>query len=245
MPVATTQDAAAAQADEDLVEELLDQLIPPTAKLHKRFLWGVSIVVVAIVVSFLLLSGRVYPNPTQGTSWSSGGPIAVDADEGTITVTVDVPNNSSRPVRITNVAFDGPGVTLVGSGVVLEPPLSASSGTEIVVNADRNDWLGEPSSSLPVTIEPGGWANLFLRVRPEDCTAIVEPAGDWGVASVTMDFGDGAFPPTSRTIRLESDPVVDDGESVTFVEFVGPDGFEPNFFEADAGVVATACEALR
>lgn len=249
MPTAT-----APEADPVDIDDRLDQLIPPTPSIAKRFLAGLSILLLAIVAAFLIGSGRLHPRPTSGVSWSSGFPLALDEDDGVFIGLVDMPNNSSRTVRITEITLDAPGASLVDVGVRIEPAsLGADSSTgpteeeamPDVVNAERNDLTGEPNQPLPIEIGPGEWANLFLRIRPDSCTNIVDPVGDWGIASVTVDFGDGAFPPVSRTIRLDPDPIVDEGAPASFVEFVGPDGFDTNFISAEAGVLTTACEALR
>jgi hypothetical protein len=59
----------------------------------------------------------------------------------------------------------------------------------------------------------------------------------WGIAEATVDFGEGAFPPFSNTVRIDEDPIWEDGEPVQAL--IG------NEFISGTGPLALACEALQ
>ena len=68
-----------------------------------------AVVGAAIASTVLIMGGYLYPRPTFGSSFSSGSFLEVDQARGAISATVMMPNNSSRSIRITDIAFDGPG----------------------------------------------------------------------------------------------------------------------------------------
>ncbi len=237
------------------IDEQLDQLIPPTPSIFKRFAWGISIAAAAVVVSILVISGRVFPNPIAGAGWSSGAAPVAQIDEQILTAVVDMPNLSSRDIRITDISLDAPGVEMVGVGIQIEPRLDGPDAngnqsvtieemTEIIVDENRNDWTGEPNLPLPVTLEPDRWANIYVQFRISDCTNPLDPDGDWGIATATVDFGEGAFPPVSRSIALP-DPLVEaHDEDITFRVFDSRDDFTVEFVTFD-GMLTGACEVFR
>jgi len=146
--------------------------------------------------------------------------LVIDDEEQWVTTSVIMPNNSSRSVRMTAIELDAPGAVLVESGVVVE---RRDETQRVDVDGDfAMDTVSEAMSPeeffapeflpLPVTIEPGDYARVFVRFRPNDCANAVDPIGTWGVALLSLDFGDGGFPPFTRTIRLTDDPIIANGE---------------------------------
>ena len=251
MKVEEVSATLALTAEEQDLEQQLDQLIPPPLGHGKRFLWGAAVVALALVASVLNATGRIYPRPTYGGSSSSGYWLEVNRSEQWVTAKVVMPNDGARSVRITEIGLDAPGATLVGSGVIVDPVdedvvqgVFDEGVVEETVPADM--YSPEPVSILPVTIKPGETAILVLRFRPDDCATVVDPVGAWGIAEVKLDFGDGAFPPLSNTVRVDQDPIMYDGEPLTFLE---PDGeiinILPDGTAVDVGVLTGACEALR
>jgi len=220
----------------------------------KRLVWGVSIVALAAAFTFLNMSGWLYPRPTFGSSVSSGMFLVVDDGQGWVTTSVFMPNNSSRSVRMTAIELDAPGAVLVDSGVVVEAPNETTSDdvdgdfatTEVSEAMSPEEFFApEVVSPLPVTIEPGESARVFVRFRPDDCANAFDPIGTWGVALVSLDFGDGEFPPFTRTIRLDDDPIIANGEQP---QLIRADGTMVNITadgeQLDVGILTSACEEL-
>ncbi len=243
---------AMSEEEQDL-EQQLDQLIPPPLGQGKKFLWGAAVVGLAVVVTVLNATGRIYPRPTYGGSSSSGYPLVVDQTEQWVTAKVVMPNYSKRSVRITEISLDAPSATLVASGVIVEPAVNTTAEssfdaatTEESSPADPDLLVEEPANPLPIVIEAGETAILILRFRPDDCDNVVDPAGAWGVAEVKVDFGNGAFPPFSNLVRVDQDPIMYDGEPLTLIK---PDGeiinIRPDGTPTDVGVLTGACGALR
>lgn len=241
----------ASTAEEQDLEQQLDQLIPRPLGHGKRFLWGAAVVTLALIVSVLNATGRIYPRPTHGGLSSSGYPLEVDQSEQWVTAKVIMPNYGARSVRITEIGLDAPGATLVGSGVIVDPVdenvVRSGFDEGVVEETGPADMFSPESASiLPVTIEPGETAIVVLRFRPDDCANVVDPVGAWGIAEVKVDFGDGAFPPFSNTVRVDQDPIMYDGEPLTFLK---PDreiiNILPDGTAVEVGVLTGACEALR
>lgn len=233
--------------DQDL-QQRLDELIPAPAGSAKKLLWGTTIVALAFAFTILNISGALYPRPTFGGSSGSGYWLEVDDTEQWVTAKVNMPNFSQRSVRITDIALDAPGASLIDVAVILEPKFE---GTVVDDGAHISEGPAELATpdyllSLPVTVNPGDTAVLVLRFRPDDCNKPVDPVAPWGFAQTTIDFGDNAFPPISRTIRINQDPIVEPDEQLLFVK---PDGeminVLPDGTTIDVGILTGACEALR
>lgn len=238
----------ATPAQEEDLEQRLDQLIPAPAGPGKKLLWGTTIVSLALAATILNVSGALYPKPTFGGSYSSGYSLEVNKAEQWVTAKVTMPNFSQRSVRITDIELDAPGATLVDFGVILEPAVEGSlvnEGDESSV-AVATEVGPDVLVNLPLTVKPGDTAVLVLRFRPDDCGKAVDPTGAWGFARATLDFGDGAFPPISRTLRIDQDSIVQNNEQLTFVK---PDGEIINILAdgtmIEVGVLTGACEALQ
>ncbi len=217
----------------DELGDRLDQLIPPPMSEGRKLLAGTSLVVLAAGFTFLNFGGYLWPRPTAGTSYSSGRLLEADGERGVTVARVMLPNNSGRAIRITDVALDAPGAELVEVRVLIEPPLDRRGGTP--AREDRGYSAGEAggvdtsaatpvdeseldtAAALPVTVQPGETAFLALWFDPLDCSNAPEAdrwegeGRTWGVADVRLDFGDGAFPPLSRWLRLDQDPIGENG----------------------------------
>jgi len=232
----------------------LDQLIPPPSFIGKRLVWGVFIVAVAAVFTYLNISGWIYPRPTYRGSAGSGFSLVVDQEQQWVTSSSIMPNLSSRAVRITAIALDAPGATLVDSGVIIEPkPVFKDSSGDSAVDVVSEPMTPsefnarEQVSPLPIMVEPGETARVVLRFRPTNCADVVDPIGAWGVAQVSVDFGDGAFPPFGHTVRLDEDPIRYDGEQL--LQLIRSDetivNSKPDGTFSDAGLLTTICEELQ
>jgi len=232
----------------------LDQLIPPPGSIAKRLVSGVCVVALAVALTFVNMSGWLYPRPTFGGNASSGTFLVVDQQQQWVTTSVVMPNHSSRSVRMTAIDLDASGVALVGSGVIVEPangPTMADEASgdfavdEVSEAMSPEEMFAPEVGSLPVTIEPGETARVFVRFRPTDCTNVVDPIGTWGVALVSLDFGDGSFPPFGRTVGLGDDPIIANGEQP---QLIRADGSIINITvdgqPVDAGILTATCDAL-
>jgi hypothetical protein len=228
----------------DNAETQLDALIPRSGPSWLRLLSSAAIVAAGVGLAFLLATGRVYPRPTTSGTWSSGFPLVADRDQGLVMATVTLPNWSGRDVRVTAVEFDAPGTRLVEARAEIQPPSSvadeAVTDEAVTVTDDTPaDLLGEATNRsvpLPVVVPAGGTATLRIWFEPLDCGPVDSP---WGVAEVNLDFGEGAFPPFSRTLRLDDDPVHDEGNGWQTVALVGNRSIEGD------GPLSASCEALR
>ncbi len=237
--------------DRDL-EERLDELIPPSAGPIKTLVASAAVVGVAIASTVLIMGGYVYPRPTFGSSFSSWSFLEVDPARNAVSATVMMPNNSSRSVRITDIAFDGPGADVVDVGVVLDPPYETqASAADVVVEADVESSVGTPvltrdqaAEPLPFVVPAGRTATIVVWFRPTDC---IDQPGPWGLVDATVDFGDGAFPPFSKTVSLHEDPVAfidPDANADSGGESMMMQGMDGSMREI-SGPLAGACEALR
>lgn len=218
------------------LQRQLDQLIPPPTGPGRKLAVGIALVALATCLSGLNLGGYLYPRPTIGSSFSSDMLLDADPGRGLAAAQVMLPNNSSRAVRITDVALDGPGAQLVTASVIVEEEPDTDTGSArgpaTTIPLDGSHLAG--AQPLPVTVDPDRTAWLVLWFRPIDC---VDLPGPWGIAEVTVDFGAGAIPPFGRTIRIDQDPIRVDEEGAAILaggEVVTADG-----------PLAAACEALR
>jgi hypothetical protein len=231
--------------DRDL-DERLDELIPLSAGPIKTLVASAAVVGAAIASTVLIMGGYLYPRPTFGSSFSSGSFLEVGPARNAVSATVMMPNNSSRSVRITDIAFDGPGADVVDVGVILDPPYETQTSDVGVESSVATPILprNQAAMPLPIVVPAGRTATVVVWFRPTDC---IDKPGPWGLVDATVDFGDGAFPPFSNTVSLHQDPVA----------FIDLDGNADNGGESmmmqDAdgsmreisGPLAGACEALR
>ena len=100
-------------------------------------------------------------------------------------------------------------------------------------------------AALPVTVPAGGSVRLHFLVRPTQCSG--PAAYPWGLLDATFDFGPGAWPPWSNTVRGQevlasgaADLRIQSADgSLVYPPAVGP-GQPP-----DRGFLAAACELTR
>ncbi len=203
---------------QDGLQTQLDALIPPPTSAGKKLVLSVSLLALAATFAWANISGYLIPRPFDNSSWSSDRPFLVDGERGAVGAYVWLPNYSGRDVRITDVSFDAPGAELVHVDLVHEDTTAIDAGEPLpaILERDNND------TALRVWFKP---------------TSCVDGDAPWGVVTVTMDFGDGALPPFSRTVRIGEDPVWD--ESNTPTAKVG------DRYVNGAGPLALACEVLQ
>ncbi len=213
-----------------LTDQPLDALIPPPLGPWRKLAASVLLISLAIGVTSANLTGLLYPRPFVGSSFNTGGPMVLDIERNAIGAYVEVPNLSSRDLRITNVTFDAPGAELVDVVFTSDYDRDVLRGIEtqpLPVMIPTNDGLGDVN---------GG---IWVFFRPTTCDNPVGDAnGQWGFAAVTFDFGDGAFPPLSAT-HVVGDEVWSDNGGTTTVRL--PSG---EFVSGD-GPLSLACEVLR
>lgn len=240
---------ASGEAD---LHDRLDLLIPPSAPSWRRVLLGGALVAAAVGFTALNIGGWVYPRPIDGGSFSSDAVLVADRDRGLVAAQVLFPNYRQRDVRVTSVTLDGPGARLVDVGLLVEPEIADSDAVDAAVDQgteqqaeaiesrpwplDRND--GTP---LPATIPANRMARLVLWFEPTDCSGDGVPpdldaAQPWGIAEVTVDFGSGALPPVSRSIRVRQDPIGENLDAAVLTDTDMVFGSHP---------LTAACEALR
>ena len=225
--------------DRDDLDRRLDQLIPASEPSLRRLLVSMAIIGLAVAITTLNLGGWFTPRPTALGTYSSGGSLWTDPDRELVAGQVLLPNWSRRDLRITDIALDAPGADLVAVDVYLPPPADLDGSEEEATDAEAEAWPWRRSTDervpLPVTVPAGGEAWVIVWFEPETCE---DTPGTWGVVEVTLDFGDGAFPPFARTIALTDDPIfdaLDDNASVLAGDQI---------VSAD-GPLAAACEAIR
>lgn len=209
------------ESSEQEIERQLDVLIPPALSRAGKLLVGSLLLVLAATIAYLILGGYLFPNPFAGSSFGSSPQMTLDENRGLVSATVLIPNNSDRAVRVTAVALDAPGAELVDAQILDEVGQ---------VGLDVEDGY------LPVLLEPGARTRLVLWWRPLSCEDVVAP---WGVAVATFDFGDGAFPPFSSTIRIEKDPIWEEDEGSRASVRISDE------FREGTGPLSLACEVLR
>lgn len=182
----------------------LDVLVPPPMSIRRRLTVGAIVVAVATAIAVGHLGGWFVPRPVDGASFGSDSALRVDRERGLVAAHVLLPNVSRRTVRVTDVSLDAPGVRLVAVEATrpTDRTLARADGDGGVSTGLGTDTA--PSRPLPVRIPPGEQVDLILWLRPETCGRVSAP---WGVASATVDFGEGAVPPVSRTVVLREDPI--------------------------------------
>jgi hypothetical protein len=229
-------DAANAVAEDWELQRQLDQLIPPPLSTLRKFAIGSSLLLLAVGVTMLNYGGYVVPRPFDSASFSSGSSLVVDRELGLVAARVMIPNFSQRTVRVTAVEWDAPGAELVRAELVIDADGLGADDTDGSAESVATPWpnQSEASLALPASIDPGERAFLVLWFRPLECT---DSAAPWGVAEPTFDFGEGAFPPISRTIRIEEDPVWENEESIGVLD--------AGEWISSTGPLAVACEVLR
>jgi hypothetical protein len=235
----TTTDASDIGGRGQDLNRRLDQLIPASQPSFLRLLVSVAIVGMAVAFAALNLGGWFYPRPTALVSYSSGGPMWTDPDRELVAAQVHLPNRSRRDLRVTDIGFDAPGARLVAVDIYLPPPNDGDEIDGVATDSGDTAWPWRRSIdervTLPVTVPSRRDAWLIVWFEPETCQ---DAHGTWGVVEATLDFGQGAFPPISRTLALADDPVFDTFDDTATV-VAGDD-----VVSAD-GPLAAACEAIR
>ncbi len=224
-------DFASIVEDREL-DDRLDQLIPPPFTLGRKLAVGTALLGLAVAFTVLNVGGYLFPRPFDGSSFGSGGHLTVDRASGLVAARVMIPNDSQRTVRVVAVTLDAPGAELVDVEVAIE------TEGEVIDFGDGRVSIGarpnETAFALPASIGAGQHAFLILWFRPLDCE---DGAPPWGIVSATYDFGDDAFPPFARTVRVDQDPIWEGEEP--FSARIGDQ------FLDGTGPLAVACEALR
>jgi hypothetical protein len=232
-----TPTVSAVTHDRQLSEQL-DQLIPPPLPRAKKLLVGAVVLALAASVTVLNIGGYLVPAPFKGASFGSTSYLEVDAARGLVAARVMIPNYSERTVRVTAVTLEAPGAELVDAEVVIEADDAGLTGADgsfaAEVETDPSYLGSHDRLALPASIGAGQRAFLVLWFRPVSCLDAGVP---WGIAEATVDFGEGAFPPFSNTVRIDEDPIWEDGEPVQAL--IG------NEFISGTGPLALACEALQ
>lgn len=241
---------------DDRIEELLDQLVPRPGPPWRRFALAVGLTVLVVAGGLSWTLGVIAPNPTGTISYGGGSQPTYVADRNAIAVSVYLPNHSKRTVRLTELTLrDAPGVRLVDVGARLqrvpapgEQHCTSSGGvttcaaTEAALPEDFGPW---PSSiqSLPITVPAGRDVDLFLLLDPTSCQGPDELP--WGHLDATFDFGDGAFPGWSRTIRVE-DALAETDQDLRLSDGEGTQVYPPPDGRPDdgAGWLAAACRLV-
>lgn len=226
-----------APGDDDL-RDRLDELIPPSGPSGRRLLLSALVVGSAVGITVASIGGWLYPRPTTGGTFSSNSLLFADRERGVVATEIFLPNYSQRAVRVTAITVDAPGARIVETAILLdeEQPAVDDRTRETVEAAEPFEvsTIHDGAEPVPVWIPAGRHARIVVWFEPLDCDDRPAP---WGIAEVTVDFGDGAFPPIGRTIRLDQDPIRDDD---------GPyDVLVADELVTAAGPLAAACEALR
>jgi hypothetical protein len=220
---------------EEVETASLDVLVPRPMGTARRLVLGAAVVVIAASVAVGHLGGWFVPRPTDGASFGSDAAVQVDRGRGLVGARVLLPNFSRRTVRVIDVSLEAPGARLI-SVTAVSAASRANAGThgpDSETEAGTEDRAPE-GRLLPVAIRPGEQVYLTLWLRPESCAHVEAP---WGIATATIDFGEGALPPVRRRVVLRQDPIWEGGlaraSSGGHVDQVG------------GGPLAVACKALR
>ncbi len=242
---------------DDRIEELLDQLIPRPGPPWRRFALGITLTATVVAAGLSWSTGLVAPNPTARISYGGSQPLTYVAERNAVAVSLHMPNRSRRDIRLTGITLDAPGVRLVEVGATLDPVASASeedcttqggrtecvSQATLVDPADYGPWP-RSVSSLPFTVPAGQDLRLHLLVDPTSCQG--PDMLPWGQIDATFDFGDGAFPGWSRTIRLQN-PLAATDNDLTLADGTGNQVYPPTDGRADdgLGLLAAACRLMQ
>jgi len=190
----------------------LDELIPPPMRPWQKLLIALVLIGLGIGWMVLYIGGWVVPrNPSDG--YYGAQFHVADREEGLLGLRLTVPNHGRRDLRLTDVEFDAPGVEVVRVEVIDIPrpdPVAepVQDGTPRAVQPVDLDayYATEPAVPFPVdlpatdTSDRDEDAHVIIWLRPTSC---VDPSVPWGKVSITLDFGEGAFPPLSKTYRGE------------------------------------------
>lgn len=245
---------------DDRIDELLDQLVPRPDPPWRRFAvaFGLTVVVAAGALSWRL--GVISPNPTATIDYGGASRPTYVAERNAIAVSVYLPNQSERTVRLTGVALqDAPGVRLVDVGARLEPEIPADeqdctteggvtncvSAAVPVAEGQYGPWPSD-LSALPLAVPAGRSMWIHLLLDPTSCQG---PAADelpWGRVDATFDFGDGSFPGWSHTIRVR-DALVEQEQERTLHDGTGNQVHPPIDGRPDEGLglLGAACRLIE
>ncbi len=242
---------------DDRIDELVDQLVPRPGPPWRRFAAGLALTALVVAGGLSWRQGLITPNPTAGVSYSGGRQPTYVAERNAIAVRVYMPNQSFRNVRLTALTLsDAPGVQVVDVAARLqrEPDPSEEDCTTTggvttcaATVADTPDEFGPwPSNvqSLPITVPAGRDVDLYLLLDPTSCQGPDELP--WGNLDATFDFGDGAFPGWSHTIRVQ-DALLETDQDAQLSDGTGNQVYPPIDGRADDGLgwLAAACRLVQ
>lgn len=242
------------------IDELVDQLVPRPGPPWRRFAAGLCLTALVVAGGLSWRQGLITPNPTSGISYSGGRQPTYSADRNAIAVSVYVPNHSIRSVRLTALTLrDAPGVQVVDVGARLQDEPDPSEENCITTGGTTScaaaavavtpDEIGPWPSNvqpLPVTVPAGRSVDLYLLLDPTSCQGPDPDELPWGDVDATFDFGDGAFPGWSHTIRVE-DALLETVQDARLSDDTGVQVYPPIDGRADdgAGWLAAACRLVQ
>ncbi len=242
---------------DDRIEDLLDQLVPRSGPPWRRFTLALGLTALVVAGGLAWTLGLVAPNPTSGIGYSGGRQPEYVAERNAIAVSVYVPNASHRTVRLTALTLrDAAGVRVVDVGARLqrEPdpseqecttsgPVTTCVGEATPATADELGPWPAGLQPLPITVPAGRKVDLFLLLDPTSCQGPDELP--WGHLDATFDFGDGAFPGWSRTIRV-GDPLAETEQDLRLSDDHGNQVYPRIDGRPDdgAGWLAAACRLV-
>ncbi|MEZ5407311.1 MAG: hypothetical protein R2761_04750 [Acidimicrobiales bacterium] len=242
----------------DRIEALLDQLVPRPGPPWRRFAIAFGLTVAVVLGALSWTMGVIAPNPTGTVSYSGGSEPTYVAERNAIAVTVYLPNQSKRTVRLTGVTLaDAPGIRLVDVGARLEPEFPADNqecttegavtscvGPAVPVEDGQFGPWPTDLSALPLTVPRGATVWLHLLLDPTSCQGPHE--FPWGHVDATFDFGDGGFPGWSRTIRVQ-DALAETDQDLRLSDGEGSQVYPPIDGRGGdgAGWLAAACRLIQ
>lgn len=243
----------AALSDEAVDEEfarLVDQLLPPDPSPGRRLATGTAVFVAVVALAVAWAAGLVVPNPTYGSSSSSGTQLIAVEEPDLVAITgLWFRNTSQASLVLTDVAIDAPGLTL--DRLEWYPDDLAPEGETATASEEAGeamDVAGTPrqmmlregmTQPLPAEVGSGDSIRVIAYMRVDDCSeAVADPNGRWGTVRGRWEYPDRP----SWWHRWESldSPFQDDSDQWTY-NFVTLDG---EWIEA-AGPLTGACAALR
>lgn len=232
------------------IDERLDELIPRPAPMWRRTVGGGLLIAIVAAVSLLWSLGYLVPKPLRNGSF--GGSFALEIHEPGQTAMIrrSLPNFGNRSVRLTDLTLDAPGAELVATTARVEPTpvpercVTTTSGsmTSTVCESETIDFspgiAPRDAQALPIVIGPDEWLEYYLWIQPTDCAGDTHISYPWGTITATFDFGDGAFPPVSRSYELPS--AVADQPGIVPIRGIGPAISDP-----DDNVLDQLCQSQQ
>ncbi len=241
----------AALSDEAVDEEfarLVDQLLPPEPSPGRRLATGTAVFVTVVALAVAWATGLVMPNPTYGSSSSSGTMLIAVEEPDLVAITgLWFRNTSQASLMLTDVEIDAPGLTL--ERLEWYPDELASDSSEDGATEEaavdvgmtpREMMLREGSTaSLPAEVGSGESVRVIAYMRVDDCgEAVADPNGRWGTVRGRWEYPDRP----SWWHRWESlDSPFQDNSGERLHNFVTLDG---EWIDA-GGPLTGACAALE